>query len=91
MTYRLILVLALSLTIAPTFCFAGDAPYFRINGWGLGEISNRLLIYLGDHGYFKTFIPVSGVAKVAYLTIALILAVFTIVRRCRRRHERTKA
>jgi len=66
--------------------YAGDVHYFSIGTWGVGEISNRLLIYHGDTSY-QTFIPVSKawVAVYAVFITAILLAYTTFNIRLRKK------
>lgn len=63
------------------FLYAGDVRYVNIGSWGLGEISNRLLIYHGDAVY-QTFIPVGKAWLIAYgaiiATVVSAIAVFKL-------------
>src|SRR4051794_35636453 len=58
-TLARMLTLATLLTLScPSISRAGDAPiYVTPGGWGVGQIDNKILFYLGPNHYLETPIP----------------------------------
>jgi hypothetical protein len=54
---RLTILAALVLFALPSGARAGDAPILVVGDWGIGQIDNKIMLYLGKGHYLETPIP----------------------------------
>jgi len=67
-------VIALILAF-PKIAFAGDSLYFSIGPIGIGEISNRILLYVGDD-FIRT--PIPATKEAFALGVSLAIGLFAV-------------
>ena len=74
-------ILIAALVFAPCLAFAGDAPIFVVQGWGIGSMDGRLMFYLGDGDYLATPLRLELRWLVLYALVAAGIVFITYGRR----------
>jgi hypothetical protein len=88
---RLIAAVALvALSFGSSTARAGDCPFFKIGHWGIGEIDDRFMFYLGRDRYLDTPIPSSPKWVVGYALCAGMLVAGSVMVAYRRRRNQPR-